>query len=147
MLLDYFKDIKKPQTQVLFVYVLILFIMLCAFAIQKTTVGVVSSKFYWLTTTSMMLFYSVANSIGCLMSDKMNIYFRDSVYSFAALAIGAGYTAFLFSGLSIFEAGSYSWLFKVVFFVYLVFMSIVRFMKVVSDFAQKEEWNAPKLRK
>ena len=81
------------------------------------------------------------------MSEKMNIYFRDSVYSFAALAVTAGYTAFLFSGLSIFEAGSYSWLFKVVFFVYLVFMSIVRFMKVVSDFAQKEEWNAPKLRK
>jgi hypothetical protein len=147
MLLDYFKDIKKPQTQVVVIYALIVLIMLGAFVIQKTTTGVVSQKFYWLTTTSMMLFYSVANSIGCLMSDKMNIYFRDSVYSFAALAVAAGYTAFLFSGLSIFEAGSYSWLFKVVFFVYLVFMSIVRFMKVVSDFAQKEEWNAPKLRK
>ncbi len=147
MILKYFTDIRKPHTQVALVYVLILFIMLCAFAMQKTTIGVVSPKFYWLTTTSMMLFYSVANSIGCLMSDKMNIYFRDSVYSFAALAVAAGYTAFLFSGMSIFEAGSYSWLFKVVFFVYLVFMSIVRFMKVVSDFAQKEEWNAPKLRK
>ena len=147
MLKKYFSDIKAPQTQVLFVYAMILLIMVCAFVIQKTTTDVVSPKFYWLTTTAMMLFYSVANSIGCLMSAKMNIYFRDSVYSFAALAVAAGYTAFLFSGLSIFEAGSYSWLFKVVFFVYLVFMSIVRFMKTVSDFAQKEEWNSPKLRK
>lgn len=147
MLKKYFSDITKPQTQVLAVYVIILFIMVCAFAIQIMTTDVVSPKFYWLTTTAMMLFYSVGNSIGCLVSKNMNIYFRDSVYSFAVLAIAAGYTAFLFSRMSIFEAGSYSWLFKVVFFVYLVFMSLVRFMKVIVDFAQKEEWNSPKLRK
>jgi hypothetical protein len=69
------------------------------------------------------------------------------VYSFAALAVASGYFAYLFSGINIFDAGSYSWLFKVIFIVYLVFMSMIRAMKVIVEFAQKEEWNAPKLKK
>jgi hypothetical protein len=147
MMKKYLSDLTLPITQVVYILGLILLIMLVAFGLQKTVPDLVSQKFYWLTSTALMLFYAVFNSVACLTSKNMNIYFRDSVYSFAALAVASGYFAYLFSGINIFDAGSYSWLFKVIFIVYLVFMSMIRAMKVIVEFAQKEEWNAPKLKK
>jgi hypothetical protein len=120
--------------------------MLVAFGIQSAYPEQVTPKFYWLTCTAFMLFYSVFNSIGSLATDNLNEYWGKSMYSFAALAVISGTTAYLFSGITIFEAGSYSWLFKVVFFVYLVFMSLVRSMKLIVEFAQREEWNSPKFK-
>jgi hypothetical protein len=146
-MLQYLKEIQRPPVQVFYVYVFILAIMIITFGLQMLMPDAVSPKFYWLTCTALMVVYSVFNSIASLAIKDDKNYFRDSVYSFAALAIVAGYTAYLFSGLPIFEAGSYSWLFKVVFFVYLTFMSMVRFMKFIVEFAQKEEWNSPKARK
>jgi hypothetical protein len=145
-MLKFFNNYQDPRVQIVIVYLIMLFIMLCAYGIQINYPDQVSAKFYWLTCTSLMLFYSVFNSIGSLISGNLNEYWGKSMYSFGALAVAAGYTAYFFSGINIFEAGSYSWLFKVVFFVYLVFMSMVRSMKIIVEFAQKEEWNAPKFK-
>ncbi|MGK0452465.1 MAG: hypothetical protein ACJAXE_003142, partial [Neolewinella sp.] len=40
----------------------------------------------------------------------------------------------------------YKWIYFVVTFGYLVFLSMIAFMKKIVEFAQKEEWNRPKLR-
>ena len=76
----------------------------------------------------------------------MSKYWGRSIYSFMGLALGSGLTAYLFSSLTISEAGSYRWIYVVLTVGYLVFLSIVTFMRRIVEFAQKEEWNHPRIR-
>ncbi len=55
--------------------------------------------------------------------------------------------AYLFSSLSLNEAGSYRWIFTVLSFGYLVFLSILGFVKRIVEFAEKEDWQRPKKRR
>jgi hypothetical protein len=62
------------------------------------------------------------------------------------LAGASALLAYLFSGVSIGAAGSYKWLFIVVSVGFMVFLSMVNFMKVIVNYAEKEEWSAPRRR-
>ena len=104
-------------------------------------------KFPWMTAAAFMLFYAIFNSITSLSAKDLNNYWFKSMASFAGLAIASGFMAYLFSSLSINEAGSYRWIFTVLTFGYLVFLSILGFMKRIVEFAEKEDWQAPKKRK
>jgi hypothetical protein len=106
----------------------------------------VGERFPWLLAASMLLFFSVFNSVFLLSSKDLNRYWSRSMLSFIGLALGAGALAWLFSGLTIGQAGSFRWIFFVVTFAYLVFMSITRFLKVAVEFAQREEWTQPRLK-
>lgn len=105
------------------------------------------SRFPWLCAASFMLFFALFNSVLSAASPNMIRYWGRSLYSFMGLAIGAGLLAWAFSGLSIFEAGSYMWIYVVVTVGYLVFLGLISIIKKVVTFAQKEEWNQPKIRK
>jgi hypothetical protein len=58
----------------------------------------------------------------------------------------SGLQAYFFSSISIANAGSYMWIYVVVTFGYLVFLSLMTMLKKVVAFAEKEEWNSPKIR-
>lgn len=105
-----------------------------------------SSRWPWLCAASFLLLFSIFNAIMSATSKNLMKYWGRSIYSFAGLAIGSGLLAWAFSGLSIKEAGSYKWIFFVVTFGYLVFLCMIAFMKQIVEYAQKEEWNQPKLR-
>jgi hypothetical protein len=68
------------------------------------------------------------------------------MYSFMLVAGSSGLQAFIFSGISIRHAGSYMWIYVVVTIGYLVFISLMTILKKVVAFAEKEEWNSPKMR-
>jgi len=114
--------------------------------VGAASADVVSSKWPWLVAASFMLFFALFNAILSATSGNLLKYWGRSIYSFMGLALGAGLLAWGFSGIPIGEAGSYKWIFFVVTFGYLVFLSMVAFMKKIVEFAQKEEWNRPKLR-
>jgi len=120
--------------------------MLIGSAIGMGTEDVVTNTWPWLCATSFLLFYAVFNAIMSATSANLMKYWGRSIYSFVGLAVFSGLMAWAFSGLSIGAAGSYKWMFFVVGFVYLVFLSMVAFMKQIVEFAQKEEWNKPKLK-
>jgi uncharacterized membrane protein YtjA (UPF0391 family) len=120
--------------------------MLVGSAVSAGTEDVVTSKWPWLCATSFLLFFAVFNAIMSATSKALMKYWGRSIYAFLGLAVISGLLAWGFSGLSIGEAGSYKWMFFVVTFVYLVFLSMVAFMKQIVEFAQKEEWSKPKLR-
>ncbi len=115
-------------------------------AIGASTEDFVSNRWPWLCAASFLLFFALFNAIMSATSKNLMKYWGRSIYSFLGLAVGAGLLAWAFSGLSIGQAGSYKWIFFVVTFGYLVFLSMVGFMKQIVEFAQKEEWNRPKLR-
>lgn len=106
----------------------------------------VTNRWPWLCSASFLLFFALFNAIMSATSKNLMKYWGRSIYSFLGLAVGSGLLAWAFSGLSISQAGSYKWIFFVVTFGYLVFLSMVGFMKQIVEFAQKEEWNRPKLR-
>ncbi|MBC6996231.1 hypothetical protein QWY85_08775 [Neolewinella lacunae] len=115
-------------------------------AVAAGTEDVVNNRWPWLCAASFLLFFALFNAIMSATSANLMKYWGRSIYSFLGLAIGSGLLAWAFSGLSIYQAGSYKWIFFVVTFGYLVFLSMIAVMKKVVDFAQKEEWNSPKLR-
>ncbi len=101
----------------------------------------------WVFAMTFLLFYAVINVVFSLNADNAEKYWTQSIIGFLMVAGALGSLAYLFSGLGIDEAGSFKWLFTVVTISYLVFMSIVRAMKSIVEFAQREEWNQPKKRK
>lgn len=100
----------------------------------------------WIIVTAMLLLFAVSNSIFCLVSDKPVYYWGRSVITYILLAAVAIFMASFLSGLPIRKAGSFEWLFFVVSFSYLVFISIVNLIRIIVAFAEKEEWLAPRSR-
>ncbi len=105
-----------------------------------------ANRWPWLTAASFLLFFALFNAIMSATSQNLMKYWGRSIYSFMGLAAGSGLLAWAFSGVPIGEAGSYKWIFFVITFGYLVFLSMIAFMKKIVEFAQKEEWTKPRLK-
>ena len=104
-------------------------------------------RFPWMTAAVFMLCFAVFNSLLSISVENVMKYWGRSIYSFLGLAFCSGLLAWLFSSLTINEAGSYRWIFIVVTFAYLVFLSVVSLMRQIVEFAQREEWNQPRIRR
>ncbi len=137
----------NPVLQAALVFGLGLMIMLFSKLLSWTGVFQPSQKFPWMTAAAMIFFFSIFNSITSLSAKNLNNYWLRSMASFAGMAVALGLIAYLFSSLTINEAGSYRWIITVLIFGYLVFLSILGFMKRIVEFAEKEDWQAPKKRK
>lgn len=135
-----------PPIQAAVILALAFVLILGGKLVALSGITYVGERFPWLLAASMLLFFSVFNSVFLLSSKDLNRYWSRSMLSFIGLALGAGALAWLFSGLTISQAGSFRWIFFVVTFAYLVFMSITRFLKIVVEFAQREEWTQPRLK-
>ena len=111
--------------------------------------GIVSIpvRFPWMSAASFMLLFALFNSLYSLRTDDMMRYWGRSLYSFMGLAGLAGLSAWFFSGLTIGAAGSYRWIYIVVTIGYFVFLSMMATLRKIVDFAQKEEWNNPRIRR
>lgn len=99
---------------------------------------------HWSIATAAVLTFAIFNSVISLGADNSLHYWRDSVYSYIGLALASAYAARFISGLPIGEAGSYRWIYFVVSFCFLVFLSMVNFMRRIVRFAEREEWNEPR---
>lgn len=115
-------------------------------AVSSGGEDLVSNRWPWLCAASFLLFFALFNAIMSATSQNLMKYWGRSIYSFMALAAGSGLLAWAFSGVPIGEAGSYKWIFFVITFGYLVFLSMIAFMKKIVEFAQKEEWTKPRLK-
>ena len=144
---SFFVKAYNPITQAAVVLGLALFIMVMGKILSASGVVSIGERFPWMTTAAFLLFFSMFNSIFSLSSNNLNSYWGRSIMSYAGLVLIMGGLAYLFSSISVNEAGSYRWIIIILTFGYLVFMSIVRFMKSIVEFAEKEEWTKPKPRR
>lgn len=101
----------------------------------------------WVFASTFLLFYSIFNVVFSFNVENAEKYWTQAVIGFVACVVVLGFLAYLISGLGMNDAGAFKWIFIVITISYLVFMSIARAMKGIVDFAQKEEWNSPKMRK
>lgn len=95
---------------------------------------------FWVVCGTGMLVYALFSSILSLaVETDMNQYWSRSTGVYALLMILGGCLAWLFSGLMLSEAASFKWIFMVVTFGYLLFLSLMRFMRKVVSLAQQED--------
>lgn len=143
---SFFDKVYNPILQAGLTYAGVL-VMIAGGAIVKAT-GLlpVSPRFPWMCAAAFMLLFALFNSLFALATKDMGKYWGRSMYSFLGLAAIAGFTAYLTSSLTINEAGSFRWIYIVVTIGYLIFLGMVSLLRTIVDFAQKEEWNQPRIR-
>lgn len=138
--------LQNPLLQVAVILVLILLANAVAKMVQVFGFEV-EQRLPWTISTTFILFFAVLNALMSLSSGNLEKYWGRSILAYLFLAGGAALMAWLFSSLSIDEAGPYRWIYIVLTFGYLFFLSLIGFIKKIVDYAQKEEWNNPKIRK
>jgi len=138
-----FSKALNPYMQVLIV--LGTFLSLLALAKVAEILGIthLDPDFAWTLAATFLLFFAVFNSVFSLSATNDNAYWTKSFVSFMCYAVFSGLVAYFMAGLSIDEIGPYKWIYIVISFVYLVFLSIIGFMKKIVQFAQREEWTKP----
>jgi len=104
---------------------------LCGFEFEAT--------FPWLVSCALLLFFALANAVLSLSANSPNTYWWKSILSYVVLAGTGILLATFFSGLTMYEAGAIKWLYFVISFGYLCFISIVNMMKTVVNIAIKQD--------
>ncbi len=142
-------DLKKitPYKQAGFVVGLALIVMTIAKFLQLLNITATNPEKIWVLSATFGLFFIVANCLFSLNAKEATKFWNQSMIAFAMTIVSLGGLAWLISGVSINDMGSFRWMYIVIVISYVVFSSIVRAMRNIVDFAMKEEWNQPKKRK
>jgi len=112
--------------------------------LQILNVTATNPEKIWILAITFGLFFSVANCVFSLNTkDSSDKYWGQSMLVFVITMILLSGAAYLLSGIGLGADSAFRWLLIVVVISHLVFSSIVRLMRSIVDFAQKEEWNAP----
>lgn len=103
--------------------------------------GLMDSKdiFPWEMAFSGILFFALFNAIFSLSAKDPNKYWMHSIFSFIGLVIAVSVVAWLLSGLTMDEAGSFRWILIIFTFSYLLILSIVQAMRKIVGIAQKQD--------
>lgn len=135
----YFQPAPSPPIQAITVFVSFLFIVLLSKLIGYSGWISVGQKFPWVLAGAFVLLFSMFNSVLFLSSISPAIYYRNSIYTFITLVAVSGLSAYLISGLSLNEAGSFKWIFVVLAVGYIVFLTIVGAMKTIMELAKRKD--------
>lgn len=144
---SFFAKAYNPILQAALIIGAALVIMILSKIVGATGLIEVAPAFPWTTAAALLLFFALFNSIFSLSAKNVAQYWSRSIFSFIGVAALNGLLAYLLSGLGINEAGSYKWIYVVLMIGYLVFLSLMNLMKIIVEFAQKEEWNQPRIRR
>lgn len=138
--------LDRPPFQATAIFAAALVIMGIGWTFTASGVFPFNRLFAWSIATAFMLFYALMNSLLSIKATSFVKYWGASVYCYVALALGTSMAAWGFSGIPLREAGSYRSIYIVVTVGFLVFLSMVNLMKIIVQFAEKEEWNQPRKR-
>ncbi len=142
-----FQKALNPFVQAAITLGLSLFMLLSSKLVNLTGIVAISERFPWTTAATFILFFAIFNSVFSLTATDTRKYWGRSMYAFLGVVLISGGLAYLFSSITLNDAGSYRWIFFVLSFGYLVFISIMVMARKIVEFAQREEWNQPRRRR
>lgn len=93
----------------------------------------------WLVACSFTLFYAIFNSVFSLSAKNPNNYWLHSLLGYLMVSVGGGLIAFLFSGHTMDEVGGYKVIYIVFTMGYILLLIIMRSMKRIVTFAEKQD--------
>ena len=94
---------------------------------------------YWITSSAFLLFFAIVCSVFSFSSPKPMVYYGQAISSFLVVALIGGVTASFFSGISLGEAGSFSWIYTVLAVIFVVFLTIVNLIRKIVEIAKKQD--------
>ena len=137
----------QPPVQAVTIFAVSFLLMLIGWVSTAMGWFSVDKLYAWSIASAFLLVFALANSLLSLSAGSFFKYWGSSMYSYIGLALFSNLAAKMFSGIPIGEAGSYRWIFIVVTVGFVVFLSMVNFMKRIVNFAEREEWNQPRRRR
>jgi hypothetical protein len=145
---SFFDKAYNPMLQGSIILAVIVAIMTVVKLLHLANLLDVDGLSYWIIAGAGLLLYAIFNSVFSLaVKDDMNKYWSQSTGTYAGVMILGGGFAWLFSALPIGEAATFRWIFMVVTFGYLLFLSMMRFMRKVIAIAKREDDNWMKRQK
>ena len=144
---SFFEKTINPFIQAGVIFAAGIVVMLLAKLLINMEFLHLSDRFPYMISAAFVLFYAIFNSIFSLTADDMNKYWFHSTIAFAGLILGSAFLAYICCGIKLEEAGSFKWIYTVLGFCYLVFLSILRGMKSIVFFAQQEDREMDALKK
>ena len=131
--------IGRPMQQALIALVLGVVIMLVAGLVNFSDGVNLSPNFYWLTAASCVLLFAMFNAMISVSAENIDKYWQRAIPTFFGLMLVLSLLATLLSGIPLMEAGSYAWIYIILTFGYLAFLSMARFIKRILSIAMREE--------
>lgn len=107
----------------------------------------INDRQYWIFAATFLFTYIIFNSLLSTKASSLLKYWGRSIYSFLGSAVLLCLMAYLFSSMTMDEAGSFRWLLGILSLTYLVFMIIMTLSRKIIEFAEQEEWNKPRSRR
>jgi len=111
------KEISPYKQGTAFVVLVFVSLLLLKLLALMTSIDLIN---YWIISCSLLLFYIVANSLLSLSSSNRVVYYGQSVMTFIVVLFVSGGLAQYFSGISLDEAGSFRWIYKLMVIIFLV---------------------------
>ncbi|MBP7184627.1 MAG: hypothetical protein KBA06_03885 [Saprospiraceae bacterium] len=100
---------------------------------------------YWKSSCTIIFVYVAAVCIFALSSQNINQFIAKSIVMYIILIASAYFLVTLLRNDADFtEVDSFKWILYVISFGYLVFLSIIGFVRKIVDYAENETWTAPK---
>ncbi len=134
-----FKRKLHPLKQAAFALVAMLLIDLIYKSFSEGSESGSNPKIYWEITAALILFFAMMNAVFTIAYEDLNYYWKFSIPSFALVLFGGCGLAFLFSGMTMNEAGTFKWILMIFSFGYLILMTMVRSMIKIIKMAQRED--------
>ncbi len=136
----FWERLYQPFGHGVAVFVVAAATMLVSALLRSMGILDISPIIFWVVWATFLLCFALFNSVLSLNTKlDMNQYWFKSTSIYTALVLSIGALAWLFSGLSLKEAGSFQFIFIVITFGYLLFLSMARFMRKIVELAQKED--------
>ncbi len=129
----------SPFVQCSAVLITIAVFMLVSLAAGAVGITDVDDGTPWLIAVSLTFFFAIGNSMMSLSADDMNKYWWQSILSYVLIAVIGGSLAYLFSGSSMDNHGSYRWLYVMFAIGHLFFLALARTMKKIVTIAKKQD--------
>jgi hypothetical protein len=96
-------------------------------------------EFFWITSGAFLLLFSVVNTILSLGAEWYFRYLQVSVLSFLVLLIASALFATLFSGVSIFGAGTFRSIYAILLIGYFTLLAVGMFIKFIINWLARDE--------
>lgn len=136
---SFFTTSHKPYYQAAVAFGIMLVLIVPSMLIKTMGLMDISIKFPWKMVGTFLLVYIIFNCLYSIGAKNKMIYWRDSIFSYAAL-FGLGILLATFaSSTSIFELDSYYWIFIVITITYVVFLSLTNMLTRFMEYAEHEK--------
>lgn len=136
---SFFEKLYNPILQGTAIFSIAFIVMLVIKTLQWAKLTDISGSAFWLVSGTVVLSFAIFNSVLSLSVKNLNQYWTRSIPTYAVLMVLCGSLAYLFSAMTMEDAGTFRFIFTVVTFGYLLFLSVMRFMRKIVDMAQEED--------